>query len=197
MQLVVLNVLVASSNHLHKIMLSPGLGAYAKGHDMLPEWLKVAAGRQEATPGSVVEMTLNWDDDNNAIFKFGTNSDAARKFRSSARGKWMSKIPKFRSIIIDDANDNLSSTAYEYSPLGIMLGVIQQSFDDRALECFGARWTTSHREQTHLYGSKPWDDRWTEIFAFELQFTSSYRKEFFSEKANLMTMHNLMAKASG
>ena len=84
MQPVVLSIIVASANHLDKTVLCPGVGSYVKGKHKLPEWLIAAAKRcPEATPGSVAEFILNWDDGNNSIFKFQSDSQSAGNFKAS------------------------------------------------------------------------------------------------------------------
>ena len=81
MKPVILVTLVISKDHLDKTVVSPGVGAYVKGEDILPQWVKESAKRIEAEHGSVAEFILNWDDGNNAIFPSGTNSEEARKFK--------------------------------------------------------------------------------------------------------------------
>ena len=91
MQPVVLSVIVALANNLDKTVLCPGVGLYIKGKNKLPEWLIAAAKKcPEAPPSSVAEIILNWDDGNNTIFKFTSNSKSASDFKVSKRGKWIS-----------------------------------------------------------------------------------------------------------
>ena len=59
MKPVILCMLVISKEHLDKTVASPGVGAYVKGDDALPQWVKESARRQEAEPGSAAEMIMN------------------------------------------------------------------------------------------------------------------------------------------
>ena len=43
-------ILVISKEHLDKTVALPGVGAYVKGDDALPQWVKELARRQEAEP---------------------------------------------------------------------------------------------------------------------------------------------------
>ena len=125
MQLVVLSVILASSNHLDKTVLCLGVGSYIKRKNKLPEWLIATVKRYpEVPPGSVAEMILNWDDGNNTIFKFRSDSMSASDFKASKRGKWISQIPKFCNHISVVVDENLSPTLLKYSPLGILLEVL-------------------------------------------------------------------------
>ena len=56
----ILCILVIETGHLSKTVVSPGAGAYEKGVNSLPEWVAESARRQDAVPGSVAEMILNW-----------------------------------------------------------------------------------------------------------------------------------------
>ena len=77
-------MIAASANHLDKTVLCPGIGSYVKGKNKLPEWLIAAAKRcPDVPPGSVAEMILNWDDGNNSIFKFKSDSQSASDFKAS------------------------------------------------------------------------------------------------------------------
>ena len=83
MKPVILCILVISKEHLDKTVASPGVGAYVKGDDALPRWVKELVRRLEAEPGSVAEMILNWDDGNNAMFASRTDSEEAQNFKQS------------------------------------------------------------------------------------------------------------------
>ena len=85
-------------------------------------------GQIEVERGSVAEFILNSDDSNNAIFLSGTNSEEARKFKQSKRGKWISRLPKFKTIEISDTDENLAMTHLKFSPIGILLRVILETF---------------------------------------------------------------------
>ena len=75
-------------------------------------------------------MILNLSNSNNTIFKSGTNSEEARKFKTSKRRKWISRYPNFRSFVAVYSDDNLSHTACKHLLMEIALGVIQQHFDN-------------------------------------------------------------------
>ena len=55
-------------------------------------------------------MINNWSDGKNLIFKAGTNSEEARKFKQTKQGRWISELPAFSSFSHSDSNDNLSKT---------------------------------------------------------------------------------------
>ena len=101
-------ILVISKEHLDKTVATPGVRAYVKGDDTLPQQVKESARRQEAEPGSVAEIIMNWDDGNNDIFTFGTDSEEAQNFKQSKRGRQISRSPKFKETVILDADENLA-----------------------------------------------------------------------------------------
>ena len=135
---------------------------------------------------------MNWDDGNNAIFPSGTNSEEARKFKQSKRGKWISRLPKFKTIEILDADKNLAMTHLKFFPIGILLGVIEESFC-RELGSQLVNWINEYRMQTHLFDCTVWDQRWCDIVPFELHFTCTHHHVFFTTTADPMTVHNLTA----
>ena len=58
------------------------------------------------------------------------------------------------------------------------------------------QWVRTYQEGIHLFGSKCWDERWTKILAFELPFIYTHLQEFFSAEADIMILHDLVAKIS-
>ena len=48
-------MLVISKEHLDKTVASPGVGAYVKGDDTLPQWVKESTRHQEAEPRSAMK----------------------------------------------------------------------------------------------------------------------------------------------
>ena len=58
-QPVILCILVISEGHLDKTVVSPGVGAYIKGEDTIPQWVKASVANQEIVPGSVAEVISN------------------------------------------------------------------------------------------------------------------------------------------
>ena len=195
MKPVILVIIVISSSHLDKTIVLPGVGAYVKGEHSLPQWVKESAKRIEAAPGSVAEFILNWDDGNNAIFTSGTDSEEARKFKRSKRGQWISKLPRFKELTPSDADENLAKTHLYFTPIGILLGVLLDTFHNE-LGPQLANWMNEYRMKTHLFGCSLWEPRWSYMMKFELQFIYTHRHEFFNSAADLMTVHHLTAKVN-
>ena len=189
----ILCILVIETGHLSKTVVSPGAGAYEKGVNSLPEWVTESARQQDAVPGSVAEMILNWEDRNNNILSSGTVSKEALRFKQSKRGQWISKLPKFRDMTTLDIAGNLSNTALKFSPLGLFFGVILDTFFSN-LPRLLSRWICNHRRKTHLVGCSIWDERWKEIFSFELHFIYVFRQDFFNIRSEPMPNYEMQAK---
>ena len=195
MKPVILVMLVISKSHLDKTVVSPGVGACIKGEHALPEWVKESAKRSEAEPGSVAEMIVNWDDGDNDIFVAGPESEEAQTFKKSKRGRWISRLPRFKDTFISDADENLARAHLKFSPLGTLFGVALGAFR-RDLDSLLLNWIYRYQMQTHLFGCDLWDERWSNIAAFELKFICTYRHKFFNKTADTMTLHDLTATMS-
>ena len=125
MQPILLSVLIISKNHIDKTDLLLGIRAHLNKQDVILEQLKESARKySQVDLGSIAEIILNYDGGNNAIFKSGTNSDEARSLKTS-KCIQISKILKFQLLFTVNTDYNHSPTAYEHSPLGILLGVMQ------------------------------------------------------------------------
>ena len=74
-------------------------------------------------------MILNQEDRNNLVFELGTNSDKAQQFKQSKRGQWISKMLRFKDIMLSDTDENLSKTALKFSPMELLLRLILDTFD--------------------------------------------------------------------
>ena len=195
MKPVILVILVISKSHLNKTVVSPGVGACVKGEHTLPEWVKESAKQNKAEPGSVTEMIANWDDGDNDVFTAGPESEVAQTFKKSKRGRWISMSPRFNDTFISDADDNLARAHLKFSPLETLFGVALSTFR-RDLDSLLVNWIYRYRMQTHLFGCDLWNERWSDIAAFELKFICAHRHKFFNQIADAMTLHNLTATMS-
>ena len=140
-------------------------------------------------------MLLNWDDGNNDMFASGTDSEEAQKFKQSKQGQWISRSPKFKEIVISDADDYLASAHLKFSPHGILFEVILATFSNN-LSPRLASWIYYYRMNAHLFGCAIWNQRWHDIVSFKLHFIITFRHQFFNNTADLMTVHDLPAKMS-
>ena len=50
-----------------------------------------------------------------------------------------------------------------------------------------------HKEGSYLFGSDCQDINWTDVLSFELKFIQNHNDNFFSTKADLMTVCNQIA----
>ena len=138
-------------------------------------------------------MILNWEDGNNNILSSGTASEEALRFKQSKRGQWIAKLPKFKDMTILDIAGNLSNAALKFSPLGLLFGVILDTYFSQLTPSL-SRWIYNHRKKTHLVGCTIWDERWTEIFAFELHFIHMFRQNFFNIRSEPRLNYDMQAK---
>ena len=191
-QPIILCIIVISEGHLDKTVVSPGVGTYIKGKDTLPQWVKASIKDREIDPGSVVELISNWEDNNNSILIPGHTSEDTRKFKRSKIGQWVSKIPQFREMAWADQDANLAKTLLKYSPMGLVLGILADIFYND-LGRLVTSWIQQYRLETHLVGSRLWDERWSYVFGLEMHFIYTFREQFFDASAELMTIHPLTA----
>ena len=71
MNLITLAIIIATRDHLDKIVLNPGLGTWVKRRDNLLAQLKLSINLIEfVASDTVAEMIRNQDDSNNNIFDF-------------------------------------------------------------------------------------------------------------------------------
>ena len=95
--------------------------------------------------------------------------------------------------MLSDAHENLAKTHLYFSPFGILLEVILDTFHSK-LGLPLVNWIKEYRMKTHLFGCELWDQQWSYIISFELHFIYTYRHKFFINDADLMTVHHLTAK---
>ena len=101
---------------------------------------------------------MNWDYGNNAIFTSGTDSEEAQKFERSKHGQWISRLPRFKALVISDADENLAKAHLKFSPLRILLGVTLDTFHSE-LGSQLVNWIHEYRMKTHLFDCALWDQR--------------------------------------
>ena len=94
-----------------------------------------------------------------------------------------------------DADENLSKMHLHFSPIGILLGVLLDTFYNE-LGPQLVNWMNEYRVRTHLFGCSLWDQRWSYMMKFELHFICTHRHDFFNSAADLMTVHHLTAKVN-
>ena len=103
-------------------------------------------------------MILNWGDGNNSIFESSAASDEAQQFKQSKRGQWIAKMPKFKDFAVSDADKNLAKSHLKFLPLGLLLGVISDTFHSD-LGPILVRWINQYRLKTHLFSYNIGDKR--------------------------------------
>ena len=195
---VILNVLVLSANHLDKTVMQPCKGTFIKGVDKkLPGWLEAAGNRSyEVGSGSVAEMIRNWNDGKDDIFDFRQRSIGESQFKASVRGQWIEQLPKFAHPDQDDSLENLTNTAFTYSPMGLLLNVIMRAVDVSDVGDELCKWVSEHQDRTNLIGCEAWDERWTPIVGFEMFFIYIEHEKFFSAMSDKMVTHDQVAEES-
>ena len=55
-------------------------------------------------------------------------SDEAQQFKPSKRGQWISMMPRFKDVILLDTDENLCKISLKFSPMGLLLRVILDTF---------------------------------------------------------------------
>ena len=100
------------------------------------------------------------------------------------------------SLSYANPDNNFSKTALKYSPLGIMIRVIQQSFNTSDLGNLLSHWISNYREKTHLVACEHLDKKWGYVVLFELHFIFTFYYEFYNIQADLTKINEVVAKPS-
>ena len=141
-------------------------------------------------------MILNQDNGNNDIIYPTLGTEVMQKFKDSKREQQIRQITIFYAVNVEEIDENLLLTLFKYSLIGIFLGLLLNSFDMRKIEHILMKWARLHQEGLYLIRLDYWDANQIDIISFQLEFIQRYANNFFSDKADLMTVHNQVAKKS-